>query len=53
MDIWAFLTNHEHYWGVPHPRATDNKLIQVCYGCSRERECLDIRPAAGVCNVTT
>ena len=38
MKILAFLKNHAHYWGVPHPRSVDNRLIQVCYECGAERE---------------
>lgn len=45
MKILAFFTNHTHYWGVPHTRTTDNKLIQVCYECSQEREVkIELRP---------
>lgn len=33
-----FFNYHSHYWGVPHPRSTDNKLIQICYECGAERE---------------
>jgi hypothetical protein len=40
MKLLAFFTNHTHYWGVPHLRHTDKKLIQVCYECSTEREVL-------------
>jgi hypothetical protein len=29
---------HKHYWSVPHGRAADNKIIQVCYDCGKERE---------------
>jgi hypothetical protein len=38
MGILAFFTNHQHYWGIPHPRTTDNRLVQTCYECSAERE---------------
>ncbi len=45
MSILSFFTNHTHYWGVPHPRKSDNKLIQVCYECSTEREMkVELRP---------
>ena len=47
MSILAFLRNHQHYWGIPHPRATDNRLIQTCYECSAEREVkIELRPSA-------
>jgi hypothetical protein len=46
MKILAFLRNHYHYWGVPHPRSTDNRLIQTCYECSAEREIkIELRPS--------
>jgi len=49
MKILAFFTNHTHYWGVPHTRTTDNKLIQVCYECSQEREVkIELRPIESV-----
>jgi hypothetical protein len=38
MNLMAFLRNHAHYWGVPHPRAADGRLVQVCYECGKERE---------------
>ena len=38
MKLKQLFANHSHYWGVPHPRALDNRLIQTCYGCGRERE---------------
>ncbi|HEX8089244.1 MAG TPA: hypothetical protein VF762_10350 [Blastocatellia bacterium] len=42
----AFLRNHSHYWGVPHPRSTDNRLIQVCYECGAERKVkIELRPS--------
>ena len=46
MKILAFLRNHEHYWGVPHPRSSDNRLIQTCYECSAERVIkIELRPS--------
>lgn len=36
--ILAFLRNHTHYFGIPHPRAGDSRLIQTCYECGAERE---------------
>jgi hypothetical protein len=29
---------HKHYWGTPHYVADDNRLIQICYECGKERE---------------
>jgi hypothetical protein len=37
MNILELFTNHSHYWGVPHLKSTDNRLIQICYGCGKER----------------
>lgn len=46
MSILAFLRNHQHYWGIPHPRTTDDRLIQTCYECSAEREVkIELRPS--------
>ncbi|HSB09109.1 MAG TPA: hypothetical protein VLM38_06330 [Blastocatellia bacterium] len=45
MKLLAFLRNHAHYWGIPHPRARDNRLIQTCYECGAEREVkIELRP---------
>lgn len=38
MKLLAFLRNHSHYWGIPHTRSTDNRLIQICYECGAERK---------------
>jgi hypothetical protein len=38
MRLLEMFYNHSHYWGVPHPRSADDKLIQVCYECGAERE---------------
>jgi hypothetical protein len=38
MKLLAFLRNHAHYWGIPHSRSTDNRLIQTCYECGAERQ---------------
>ena len=47
MNILAFLRNHVHYWGIPHPRNEDNRLIQTCYECGAEREIkIELRPSA-------
>jgi hypothetical protein len=37
-SILSFLKNHTHYWGVPHPREGDLKVVQVCYECGSVRE---------------
>lgn len=47
MNILAFLTNHTHYWGIPHYRPADKLLIQTCYECGREREIkVDLSPTS-------
>jgi hypothetical protein len=46
MRLLAFFRNHTHYWGVPHPRNTDDKLVQTCYECGAEREVkIELRPS--------
>ena len=46
MTILAFLRNHAHYWGVPHPRPNDNRLVQTCYECGAERVVkIELRPS--------
>jgi hypothetical protein len=46
MRILAFLTNHSHYWGVPHTRPKDNKLVMTCYECGAERAVrTELRPS--------
>ena len=37
MNIVSLFTNHDHYWGIPHERSIDSRLVQTCYGCGRER----------------
>jgi len=38
---------HRHYWGIPHRRITDNRMIQICYECGKEREVrMDLPPPA-------
>ena len=45
MNIISFLTYHTHYWGIPHERPADKRLIQTCYECGRERVIqVDLRP---------
>lgn len=47
MKILAFLKNHNHYWGVPHPRNIDDRLVQTCYECGAEREIkIELRPSS-------
>ena len=38
MAVLDFFRTHKHYWGVPHKRVVDSKLVQTCYACSKERE---------------
>jgi hypothetical protein len=38
MNLLSLLTNHYHYWGIPHRRSSDKQLIQICYECGAERE---------------
>jgi hypothetical protein len=46
MKILAFFRNHAHYWGIPHPRSADNRLVQTCYECGAEREVkIELRPS--------
>ena len=46
MRILGFLRNHAHYWGIPHPRNNDNRLIQTCYECGAERIVkIELRPS--------
>ena len=46
MSILAFLRNHAHYWGIPHPRNNDCRLVQTCYECGAERVIkIELRPS--------
>jgi hypothetical protein len=46
MRLMALLRNHSHYWGIPHPRGSDNRLVQTCYECGAEREVkIELRPS--------
>lgn len=36
-SIWGFIINHKHYWGIPHRRNPDGKLVMTCYECGREQ----------------
>jgi hypothetical protein len=38
MNILHLLANHRHYWGIPHERPADKRIIQTCYECGAERE---------------
>jgi hypothetical protein len=29
---------HRHYWGLPHKREGDSRLVQICYECGKVRE---------------
>jgi len=31
------LIYHKHYWSLPHSREIDNRTIQICYDCGKER----------------
>jgi hypothetical protein len=45
MDIFSLLSFHRHYWGLPHERPSDKRLIRTCYECGKEREPkVDLRP---------
>ncbi len=47
MKLMSFLRNHSHYWGIPHPRTDDNRLVQTCYECGAEREVkIELRPSS-------
>ena len=46
MNLLSLLTNHRHYWGVPHERPADQRLVQTCYECSEERVIrVELRPS--------
>jgi hypothetical protein len=46
MNILSLLTNHKHYWGIPHERPHDKRIIQICYECGAEREPkVDLHPS--------
>jgi len=48
MNIVSLFTNHDHYWGLPHERSADLRLVQTCYGCGRERLIkVELRPLYG------
>jgi hypothetical protein len=33
MNILHLLASHRHYWGIPHERSADKRIIQTCYEC--------------------
>jgi hypothetical protein len=35
--LWQFITNHRHYWGVPH-RTGSERIVMVCYGCGKTKD---------------
>ena len=37
LDVFTSFF-HQHYWGVPHKRQADGRLIVSCYECNAERE---------------
>ena len=48
MNLLSLFTNHDHYWGLPHERSVDRRLVQTCYGCGRERLIkVELRPLYG------
>ena len=37
--IWEFLTNHRHYWGVPHRCDDDPQtVVMTCYSCGKVKK---------------
>ena len=47
MRIQDWLTNHTHYWGVPHMAEGDGRFVHVCYECGQQRESiLGMSPAS-------
>ena len=46
MNLWSLLMNHTHYYGVPHERPADRRLVQTCYDCGAERVLkVELRPS--------
>jgi hypothetical protein len=35
--IWEIITNHKHYWGVPHVE-DKNEVVMVCYSCGKVKK---------------
>ena len=45
MKLLEIFNYHSHYWGIPHSRTMDNRLVQTCYECGAEREVkIELRP---------
>jgi hypothetical protein len=38
MSFWEIITNHRHYWGVPHKEDNAQRIVQICYGCGKVRD---------------
>jgi hypothetical protein len=37
--IWELITNHKHYWGVPHRCGNESgKVVMVCYSCGKVKD---------------
>jgi hypothetical protein len=37
--LWEFITNHKHYWGVPHKCGDQtDKIVMICYGCGKVKD---------------
>jgi hypothetical protein len=54
MDITGFLINHRHYWGIPHARDIDDRIVQTCYECGAESEVkINLRPSQAVNPIST
>lgn len=46
MRIRHWFSSHKHYWGIPYHRREDQRLVQTCYECGKERELdIDLRRA--------
>ena len=46
MKIMSLLTGHKHYWGIPHERDLDRRMVLTCYECGAEREIrIDLHPS--------
>ena len=35
--IWEIITNHKHYWGVPHVEDS-NGVVMICYSCGKVKK---------------
>jgi hypothetical protein len=54
MKLLALLGNHTHYWGVPHTRLSDDKLVMTCYECGAEQQLrIELRPELDRFRVST